>query len=267
MNQSRSAEASTETTIVSRHRHMTGVFEAMAQSLGPFIDDRMRAYFSDEASWLDAAANRMGRPTEHGTTDPLFQLLVLRRFWGPVFADYFGKDLRPLVAKLVEARNLWAHFNLPHGVDELDQLVLAAERIVAPVAPEGAVELRELRTQIRKRPNDFDDEQTATSTIDNNPLNDATNGVLSEQLAETERVFTDLQSKYSAMESELEETQLAASTRQRELQFLERELVEINGRSDALELHLAMEKSSKDRIEWLFVGFIAVLLVVMVLMS
>ncbi|MEZ5341834.1 MAG: Swt1 family HEPN domain-containing protein [Acidimicrobiales bacterium] len=79
----------------------------MADGLGPFVDALMQKYFSEELSWEETAANRMGRANEHGAADPLFQLLVLRRFWGPVLADFFGEDLRPLVGQLVEARNLW----------------------------------------------------------------------------------------------------------------------------------------------------------------
>ncbi len=253
----------------SRHRHTTDVFETMAQHLGPFVDDRMKAYFSDESSWLDAAANRMGRPTEHGTTDPFFQLLVLQRFWGPVFADHYGKDLRPLIKKLIVARNQWAHFSLPEDLDSLDEYVLACERIVAPVSPEGAMKLRSLRTRLH------DDasinqlgENTSSRTGTSDPEHPASGAnALAEQLADTEQVFGELQDRYSVIESELEESQQSARNKQLRLQSIERELVEISGRSDALELHLASERSSRDRIEWLFVGFIAVLLVVIVFMS
>ncbi len=256
--------------VTSRHRHITEVFETMAQDLGPFVDDRMRTYFSDESSWLDAAANRMGRPTEHGTTDPLFQLLVLQRFWGPVFAEHYGKDLRPLIKKLVIARNQWAHFSLPEDLESLDEYVLAAERIVAPVSPEGAVKLRDLRTQLRTEVMSV---QSAGSAPDLQAITETDQAdteeanVLAEQLADTERVFGELQDKYSLIESELEESQQSVHIKQLKLHSIERELVEISGKSDALELHLAQERSSRDRIEWLFVGFIAVLLVVMVFMS
>ncbi len=133
---------------IGRHAVMAEAFELLADHLGPFIDARMADYFTDEQSWAEAAANRLGRPTEHGATDPLFQLLVLRRFWGPVFADFYGQDLRQIITQLIDTRNMWAHFSFPDDPSALQRSVLAIERLLAPVQPEIAGRLRQLRSRV-----------------------------------------------------------------------------------------------------------------------
>ncbi len=127
---------------------MAEAFEVLAHHLGPFIDERMADYFHNEPSWAEAAANRLGRPTEHGATDPLFQLLVLRRFWGPVFADFYGQDLRQIVSQLIDTRNMWAHFSFPDDPEALQRSVLAIERLLAPVEPAVTGRLRRLRAEV-----------------------------------------------------------------------------------------------------------------------
>ena len=133
---------------IGRHAVMAEAFELLADHLGPFIDVRMAQYFVDEPSWSEAAANRLGRPTEHGATDPLFQLLVLRRFWGPVFADFYGEDLRKIIGQLIDTRNMWAHFSFPEDPSALQRSVLAIERLLAPVEPDTAAHLRRLRSRV-----------------------------------------------------------------------------------------------------------------------
>jgi hypothetical protein len=133
---------------IGRHAVMAEAFELLADHLGPFIDARMAEYFADEPSWAEAAANRLGRPAEHGATDPLFQLLVLRRFWGPVFADFYGQDLRQIIGQLIDTRNMWAHFSLSEETTQLQHSVLAIERLLAPVKPEIAGRLRQLRSRV-----------------------------------------------------------------------------------------------------------------------
>lgn len=133
---------------VGRHAVMAEAFEVLAHHLGPFIDERMADYFHHEPSWTEAAANRLGRPTEHGATDPLFQLLVLRRFWGPVFADFYGQDLRQIVSQLIDTRNMWAHFSFPDDPEALQRSVLAIERLLAPVEPAVTGKLRRLRAEV-----------------------------------------------------------------------------------------------------------------------
>lgn len=141
---------------IGRHAVMAEAFELLANHLGPFIDDRMAEYFCNEPSWAEAAANRLGRPAEHGATDPLFQLLVLRRFWGPVFADFYGQDLRQIIGQLIETRNKWAHFSFPHNPEALQRSVLAIERLLAPVEPGITGRLRRLGARVYDPDQDID---------------------------------------------------------------------------------------------------------------
>lgn len=247
---------------VSRHGLLALAFEIMAGSLGPFIDERMERYFVDESSWSEAAANRLGRPAEHGATDPLFQLLVLRRFWGPVFADFFGQDLRGLVTELIEARNLWAHFSLPEELETLDRSILAIERLLAPIDPEATVRLRRLRSRLH------DPSVTEPGAVsDDLGAGDQQVDIvaLEAQLSETESVFQDLQSRYGDVVSELDRSRRIAASKQMRLATLERQLMEIEGRTLAAEAFLAEERTTRYRIEWLFVGLLATLLLFMVL--
>lgn len=236
---------------------MAEAFEIFALGMGPFIDEQMHEHFADEVSWTEAAANRMGRPAEHGATDPLFQLLVLRRFWGPVFSDTFTKDLRRLVEQLIEARNLWAHFNLPDDTDYLESILLAIERILAPVEPDSATKLRKIRSRL-KNPVPVG-EESQTPDIDQQ--------LLEQQLSETESAFSDLKTQQEALTSQLALARRANAGRQHRLTEMEQELLEAAGRSEILETYLRNERLARSRMEWLFVGFIAAMLLVMVLLA
>lgn len=251
---------------VSHHGQMAEAFELLARGLGPFIDERMSAYFADDLSWEEAAANRMGRAHEHGSADPLFQLLVLRRFWGPVFGGFFGEDLRGLINELVEARNLWAHFNLPDDTDELDHILLAIERLTAPVAPEGTSQLRRIRTRLKQPASGSD--RTGTDETENSTAEHAIDSrLLQSQLGETENAFQNLQNDYADIARQLEIARKASAGKQLRLSLLERELQEASGTADALRLHLAEQHGAYVRLNWLFTGFITVMLVLMALLA
>lgn len=249
---------STPDLAISRHGQLAEAFETFAVGMGPFIDDRMAAYFPNEFSWAETAANRMGRPAEHGATDPLFQLLVLRRFWGPVFADFFGNDLRGLIGQVIEARNLWAHFSLPDDAAYLDKILLSIERILAPVAPEHVSKLRTIRTKLRN-PETGDSDTEMLITVDALALRT--------QLGETEAAFDDLQGELSDLTTQLDHSRKAAAAKQLRIAAIEKQLHDVHGRSDILQTYLDDERSSRSRMEWLFVGFITVMLIVMVIIS
>ncbi len=244
---------------VSRHAQLAEAFEIFAGGMGPFIDQRMATYFADDPSWEEAAANRMGRATEHGATDPLFQLLVLRRFWAPVFAEFFGQDLRGLVAQLVEARNLWAHFNLPDDTNYLDRILLAIERILSPVDPDPVARLRQLRGRIKNPVAGDGNEGESAADIDIIALRT--------QLGETEGAFVELQTQFDQMKQQLDVSRKASAGKQLRLTQLEQQLLEREGTTSALQSVLEVERGARNRLEWLFVSFIAVMLVVMVLLS
>ncbi len=244
-----------------RHAHVAEAFEILADGLGPFVDSGMGKYFSEELSWEETAANRMGRANEHGASDPLFQLLVLRRFWGPVFADFFGEDLRPLIGQLIEARNLWAHLSLPDDPAYLDRVLLTIERLLAPIDPEHVSDLRRLRTFVK--------EPAASSTVSaSQSASDREAAIeLEAQLCESEAAFQDLQDSFGSLTKQLELARRAAAGKQLRISTIEQQLDELNGRSKDLEGSLTIERDTRDRIEWLFVSFIAVMLIVMVLLA
>jgi len=242
---------------LSRHSLLGEGFQRLARGLGPFVDPRMSAYFDDADTWNELAADRMGRGVEAGTSDPLFQLLVLRRFWGPVFAEHFRDDLRPLIGQLIEARNLWAHFSLPDDPDYLDRILLGLERLLAPVEPEGASELRTLRSRLRDPAAD----DSAPPTLAADP--DAPD--LEAQLAETESAFERLQDEHLTLARQLEHRRMSEAGAKLQLTAAEQRLLELQARSAALEEQLTNSDMSRDRLEWLFVSFLAVLLLVMAL--
>lgn len=248
---------------LSRHALMARAFELMAGALGSFIDERMIEYFVDEPSWSEAAANRLGRPTEHGATDPLFQLLVLQRFWGPVFAGFYGRDLRGIITELIETRNQWAHFNLPEQTATLERSILAIERLTAPVQPETTTVLRQLRARIgdttvqtpmQSRSGDVDQQAVVVDVAE-----------LEAQLSETESVFQELQDRHGKTLLELDTSRQIAADKQLRLSALERQLREIESRSLAAETFLVEERITRYRIEWLFVGLLATILLFLVL--
>lgn len=242
---------------VSRHGQMAEAFEIFALGMGPFIDTLMHEHFEDEISWTEAAANRLGRPAEHGATDPLFQLLVLRRFWGPVFSDTFSTDLRRLVEQLIEARNLWAHFSLPDDTDYLDSILLAIERILAPIEPDSVGALRKIRARLKNPLPGADEVEVA----------DVDTTMLEQQLLDTEAAFSDLKSQQESLTNQLALARRANAGRQHRLTEMEQELLEAAGRSEILETYLRNERLTRSRMEWLFVGFIAGMLLIMILLA
>lgn len=242
----------------SRHSQIAEAFELFALGMGPFVDERMGEYFEGEVEWIEAAANRMGRPNEHGAADPLFQLLVLRRFWGPVFADFFGSDLRSLIGQVIEARNLWAHFNLPADTAYLDRILLSIERLLAPVDPLNVSRLRNIRTRM-KNPVTDDLEVAPRQTVD-------VQGLLS-QLGETEGAFQQLQTEVDDLNDQLNRSRRAAAGKQLRLTMMEQELMEISSKSTVLQLHLDEERASRYRMEMLMVGFILGVLLLIIVMS
>ncbi len=97
---------------------MGDALEVLAEGLAPFVDQRMAAHFIDE-DWIVVAATRLGRrePVLASPTDPQFQLEVMVRWWGPVFAPALSKDTRDTVQELRRARNDWAHIDDTHPID------------------------------------------------------------------------------------------------------------------------------------------------------
>ncbi len=247
---------------VGRHALLARAFETFGTAMAGFVEERMVGYFGDEEEtpWNLVAAGKLGRTDSSGVTDPLFQLLVIRRFWGPAFADFFKDDLRPLVGQLVEARNLWAHFNLPSEAAYADRLLLAMERIVAPVAPEVTSDLRALRTELN------DPETGDTEISIESPVSPDTVGLIA-QLRKTESAFEDLQRRYGELTDQLTATRRAAAGKQLKLSKAENNARDLAREAERLEARLEAELLSRNRMEWLFVAFITLMVLVMTLIS
>jgi hypothetical protein len=130
------------------------VLEELAEGLAPFVDKQMSAHFSGD-DWIVTAATRMGKrePVLAAATDPQFQLEVMIRWWGPVFAKILATDTRETIAELRTARNEWAHIVEDRPIDfayatNVAQLAEELLREVgSPVANDVARIGRSLRLQ------------------------------------------------------------------------------------------------------------------------
>ena len=94
------------------------LLEVLAEGLAPFVDRQMRVHFPHE-DWIVTAATRLGKrePVLASPTDPQFQLEVMVRWWGPVFAPLLSNEARDDVQELRKARNDWAHIDETHPID------------------------------------------------------------------------------------------------------------------------------------------------------
>lgn len=147
--------AGTLERVVESYRPQVGaVLEELAEGLAPFVDEQMSAHFAGD-DWIVTAATRMGKrePVLATATDPQFQLEVMIRWWGPVFAKQLSPDTRDVVAELRTARNEWAHIvdDRPIDFDFATHTVQLAEvllrQIGSPVADDVARIGRSLRVQ------------------------------------------------------------------------------------------------------------------------
>lgn len=103
----------------SSYRAQVGqLLEVLAEGLAPFVDRQMQQEFEGE-DWIVPAATRLGKrePVLASPTDPQFQLEVMVRWWGPVFAQVLSRATRDVVQELRTARNDWAHIDETHPID------------------------------------------------------------------------------------------------------------------------------------------------------
>lgn len=131
---------------------MGEAFEVLAEGLAPFVDRRMAAYIPDD-EWILVAAAKLGKRADFlvAVSDPQFQLDVLNRFWGPVFARDLDPGLRPVITELRTARNHWAHIDGDHPIDleyalRVNQWV---EELLAAVGAPGVDRVAALSDQLR----------------------------------------------------------------------------------------------------------------------
>lgn len=94
-------------------------FEAIAEGLAPYVDKRMTAYLDGGEDWILVASTKLGKRPDIAVSlsDPQFQLEVITRFWGPVFAKDLTAELREVVKELLLARNHWAHMSETQPMD------------------------------------------------------------------------------------------------------------------------------------------------------
>ena len=119
-------------------------FEAIAEGLAPYVDKRMAAHLSGEEDWILVASTKLGKRPDIAVslTDPQFQLEVITRFWGPVFAKDLAPVMRDVVKDLLTARNHWAHMSdiqpmdLPFAEGVHDLAADLLEAVGSPVAAE-----------------------------------------------------------------------------------------------------------------------------------
>jgi len=105
--------------VLGGYRAQVGMaLEAVAEGLAPYVDKRMAAHL-DGDEWILVAAQKLGKRPDIAVslTDPQFQLEVITRFWGPVFAGELDPSIREVVKELLLARNSWAHISDTQPMD------------------------------------------------------------------------------------------------------------------------------------------------------
>lgn len=135
------------------YRAQVGVaFEVLAEGLAPFVDRRMAAHIPDD-EWILVAAAKLGKRADFlvSVSDPQFQLDVINRFWGPVFARDLDPGLRSVIGELRAARNQWAHIDEDNPVDLDDALRVCqlAEELLAGVGAPGIDQVSALADELR----------------------------------------------------------------------------------------------------------------------
>ncbi|MEZ5341833.1 MAG: hypothetical protein R2706_10380 [Acidimicrobiales bacterium] len=90
---------------------------------------------------------------------------------------------------------------------------------------------------------------------------------LETQLSETEAAFQELHESFATLTEQLERSRRAAAGKQLRISTIERQLQELSGQSRDLQGTLTTERNNRNRLEWLFLSFIAVMLIVMVLLA
>ncbi|MCB1016260.1 MAG: hypothetical protein KDB10_14265 [Acidimicrobiales bacterium] len=183
---------------------MGEAFEVLAEGLAPFVDRRMAATFPGD-EWILVAADKLGKRADFlvSLSDPQFQLDVLNRFWGPVFAKDLDPGLRSAIGELRAARNAWAHIDDDNPID-LDYALRVnalVEELLAGVGADGGERVAALSDQLRWASVRQDSEARGVSEAD----------ALIAQLAELQAERAELQERLD----EAKEEAASATGRQR----------------------------------------------------
>lgn len=122
--------------------------EVLAEGLAPYVDRKMRAHMPRDEEWILTAAEKLGKRQNVvvSVSDPQFQLEVLSRFWGPVFAADLPSSARDVVGELLVARNHWAHISeeTPIDLDFAEGVNRLAAELLESVRSPLAERIREL---------------------------------------------------------------------------------------------------------------------------
>lgn len=239
----------------SRHADLTLAFNIFGEGMREFVEDEMTLHLESE-EWFGEAAAKLGRSAQHDASDPYFQLLVLKRFWGPVFSKRYSEDLRPVVDELVEIRNLWAHFSIPDDVDKLDRAVIIMERLLAPINADAAVAVRSVRYRLKHPRTGETPEPTEEEKL-----------ALRNKLDLAREKVENISQHNSQLSTQLAHTRRISAGKQLKLSGLENQLVDIQSKADALEDHLREQRKRHDRIEWLFAAFLLCFLLAVLITS
>lgn len=196
------------------------VLETLAEGLAPFVDRRMRAEFTD-GDWIVAAATRLGKrePMLASPTDPQFQLEVIVRWWGPVFAPTLSKDTRDTVQELRKARNDWAHIDDSHPMDfeYARRIHLLAEDLLQEIGSPMTDEVARLAEELHRSNAQEEARERGVSATD----------VLVDQL-------TTLQSEREQLATQLAEAREAAQTAAGRQRAVARQLAELQAQYAAV---------------------------------
>lgn len=243
----------TRDTKHSRHADLSLAFTIFGEGMCQFIDEQMTQYLESN-QWFGTASEKLGRAPEHDASDPYFQLLLIKRFWGPVFSKSYTEDLRPVVEELVEIRNLWAHFSIPEDVNKLDRAVIIMERLLAPVNADEAVNIRSVRYRLKHPRFDESYEPTTEEKI-----------ALQNKLQKAKDKVESIEERNIALSDELAHTKRISAGKQLKLSGLENQLADIQSKANALEMLIREQRKRHDRIEWLFAGFLLASLLAMLI--
>ena len=253
-------------------------FEVLAEGLAPFVDARMAAAFPGD-DWILLAAQKLGKRRDVlvSLSDPHFQLEVMNRWWGPVFAPVLPAELRQTVTDLRTARNHWAHPDEDHpfDLDYATRVHATAEDMRRSIDSPEADRIAERAEQLRwvgVRDVAREEGLTETDAL-MQQLSDLQkqHGELQDQLAEARQVaqsasgrtravsrqLAELQSQYAAVAglrdqyrelqrrlSEGDPSESSAADLEEQLAAAEMALVGLQGESDLLRSQLAEARRS-----------------------
>ena len=131
-------------------------FEALAEGLGPFVEDQMGSVHGE--GWLESFVDSGPRTSAPGSLrDPAFLLKVMAEAWDSSFRSRLTRSDRNVVFELRDVRNRWAHndaFNADdtyRALDSIERLLIAVDAKEADAVGRSKTELMRLRYEADTR--------------------------------------------------------------------------------------------------------------------